>query len=448
MPHNIWSGPQTSLLIGWINNVENNIVVASFAINPIEITSDDRARNQLLDKVKSVNMISDKDKDYAFCIIGSTNVAEHDCSDMMRIYGINYWLQCDKYFRLIKIVSTNKQDINDYYVIKYYAIHRLDTFSAYYTNSGSDDASFNEILKLCNESHHIHLYLHQCGEQGVNGSLFGSFLLYLLCKYFQIIKLVYALFHALIIYLPPLFILSDCRITNELMLNKQKFSQIIKYLEKDNKQKQWRDRCFVYDGFKCIDIDKQRREILDIWSNIMQHFINIILGMMFGYFIYFYMDELLQYASKYLKFFDYDSIKCDMSWLMDRPIGLKLNANLSNVFGKLSLLCLEIVHVQVPHALNLAQYFNLEQSKQIKYDDFLTIWDVFDDNKSKVQCNENVNKYCYYYVITIDQDVFNHFIKLLWNYFDDGSDIRYYLIFIITICYVTSVLSQMLSIGG
>ncbi len=62
--------------------------------------------------------------------------------------------------------------------------------------------------------------------------------------------------------------------------------------------------------------------------------------------------------------------------------------NLNAIFGKLSLFCLEIFHIQLPYLLN---NINNNNNNQVDYNTFLNIWDVFDmNNNSKIECNNKM----------------------------------------------------------
>ena len=419
IPSSIWKEPKTTILIGWIDNINHNIIVISYTTHPIECTNDDYKRNLLLQKVSSINQTNNNNqfKDFQCMVIGSTNIAKHDCSDLMRIYKTNAWIQCDKYLNLKQVLTLNKNDKNGFYMIQYHSIDSLNLFSPYYTaNDLNNDSSYNEILKLCNQTNDIHLYLHhhKYDKRQKNYKSFSCFaiLCYILLQYFQIINTLYGIFYGIIVYIPPLFILSECRIVDELTLNNAKFGNIIKYLKsarqeaiKSKAKKKKSDRLKLDNKLNFNNIHQKRVKILDIWSDIFQHFINLLLGFIFGYFLYFYISQQLEFISPYLKLFDYNSIKCYISWLMGIPIGLKLNTNLNDVFGKLSLLCLEIIHIQIP--ITLKTFFKINQNDlDINNQRFLTIWDVFDVNDDnndnniyKVKCDNNINSSSLSYTI-------------------------------------------------
>ncbi len=153
-------------------------------------------------------------------VIGSTNIAE-DCSDLMRIFESDIWLQFDKNFKLKQILSLNTNNINDNYIIKYHPINLYNIFSPYYTQNISNNSSYDQILNLCNQSVHIHQYLHHITMKS-SISYFSYCFIYLLLQYFKCMKIVYELCYAIIVFIPPLFILSDCRIIHEITLNNKK----------------------------------------------------------------------------------------------------------------------------------------------------------------------------------------------------------------------------------
>lgn len=373
IPSSLYKEPKTTLLIGWIDKINDNIIVVSYVKNPIGITNDDKKRNSLLQKIESINTIylQSIQSKMQCMIIGSTNITKYDCSDLMRIYNNNAWIQCDKYLNLKQVLSINKNDLNNYYQILYES-YPFDNFSPYYTNYIN-----HEIL---NESNYIHSYFHKSDKNQISINWISNIFCFLLLKYFQIINVFYGIFYQIIVFIPPLFILSQCRMTQELRLNNEKFGKLIKYLQTKSSPKQSKKETYSKQDFN--DIDVQRENILNICSDIFQHFFNLFLGFLFGYFVYFYMDQYcLDIISNWLSFFDYNSKKCYIAWLMgNEPIGLKLNTSLNYVFGKLSLLCLEILHIQIPNVL-----YN-------KTDEliFLTIWDVFDESK-EIKCIEKHN---------------------------------------------------------
>ncbi len=109
-------------------------------------------------------------------------------------------------------------------------------FSPYYSydiSNNSSHHSYDQILNLCNKSVHIHRYLHHI-EKKPSISYFSYYSSYLLLQYFKCVQMLYNLCYALIVFIPPLFILSDCRIIHEITLNNAKLDTIIKYLSKYN----------------------------------------------------------------------------------------------------------------------------------------------------------------------------------------------------------------------
>ena len=371
IPKGLKSRKDSNLLVGWIDNVNHNFIISSLIQDPIPFTNNDNKRNRLIQRIKSMNKTNNrKQSNFKCAVIGSTNIT-HDCSDLMRIYQSNAWAQFDKNYTLQKvlvmhnILNQHPDFVNNFYLIQYDSIDPSSVFSPYY--SIQNDSSYDEVLKLFNESHSLLKQSRNKSNAGPSSSSSSCFV-HMLSKYFKCINIIYGLLYASIVYIPPLLILSDCRIASELTQNIKKFGHIIKYLDKRENESS-----SSLDG-----IDNQRRHILNIWSNIINHFINHFIGVLFAYFLFFHIHEQLQFISEYLKFFDYDSICHHIQYLMGIPIGLKLNANLNDVFGKLSLFCLEILHIQIPHQLNLSTSNS---------SNFLTIWSVFDD-QFKVQCNE------------------------------------------------------------
>ncbi len=94
---------------------------------------------------------------------------------------------------------------------------------------------------------------------------------------------------------------------------------IIKYLNEYKlyntyKHKPKRKLQSEYNNTNCYNIDGKRREILDIWSNIIQHFINLIIGIAFAYFLYFYVITINSFNAYNIKLFDCNSIKCHINY--------------------------------------------------------------------------------------------------------------------------------------
>eukprot|EP01083_Nonionella_stella_P002459 7104_1 len=102
----------------------------------------------------------------------------------------------------------------------------------------------------------------------------------------------------------------------ERQLSNCKFKKIISYLQTEHTK-----ACTDYSKTG-HDTDKKRKETLDVWCDIVQHGMNLILGTMFGYWLSLYLD---QSVLQYLTFFDYNSIKCHIDYLMGIQIVLKLN---------------------------------------------------------------------------------------------------------------------------
>eukprot|EP01084_Bolivina_argentea_P168470 292152_1 len=166
IPSNIQTDADCALLIGWNHHVEHTIIVASYVTNPIELTNDDHDRHELLKKLDSINHANtDTSNGFECIVIGSTNIQD-DCSDLMRIYETDVWLQLDQHFQLKQILTENTKDTNHYYIIQYHATDPFNIFSPYYThNTGDMNASFASIIQLCNESSWIHSYLHPSQTQ-------------------------------------------------------------------------------------------------------------------------------------------------------------------------------------------------------------------------------------------------------------------------------------------